>query len=97
MVKLLKLYFVPLLDLGKKQKCIEMDPRWQVLHRQLIESRRGPAARARRSGRRFANLARWVGSFFCKLRERDRGGFCQAGWWSFLGGRLFGVEEKFCF
>ena len=66
MVMLLKLYFVPLLDLGKKQKCIEMDPRWQVLHRQLIESRRGPAARARRSGRRFANLARWVRAVFAK-------------------------------
>ena len=43
-----------------------MDPRWQFVHRQLIESRRGPAARARRSGRRFANLARWVGAVFAK-------------------------------
>ena len=43
-----------------------MDPRWQVVYRQLIESTRGPAARARRSGRRFANLARWVGAVFAK-------------------------------
>ena len=79
-----------------------MDPRWQVLYRQLIESTRGPAARARhssvkepfspgraaeggrpslapeakeetrlpngarRSGRRFANLARWVWAVFAK-------------------------------
>ena len=30
-------------------------------------------------------------SAFCKLGEMGRGGFCQAGWWSF-GGRLFVVE-----
>ena len=83
MVKLLKLYFVPLLDLGKKQKWIEMDPRWQVVHTQAADRKYERAGSSREKER----------SAFCKLGEMGRGGFCQAGWWSF-GGRLFGIWGK---
>ena len=59
MVKLLKLYFVPLLDLGKKQKWIEMDPRWQVVHTQAADRKYERAGSSREKER----------SAFCKLGE----------------------------
>ena len=38
---------------------------WVILFH-LESNKTRPAARARRSGRRFANLARWVGAVFAK-------------------------------
>ena len=38
---------------------------WVIIFH-LESNKTRPAARARRSGRRFANLARWVGAVFAK-------------------------------